>query len=447
MYFNILITCCCITLSTFTAVAQKKSLSLPQAIDIGIQRNYRVQSARNDSTIAAISNTWGAAGKYPEINANANLNNGFNSNRNPASFLLELTALNAGLTPGIDANWLLYGGNRVQLTKNQLDLQEKQAGGNLRLSVENTITDIILSYYQAVIQQEQLKVRAEVLQLSRERLEYQLTRKEFGQASSFDVIQTQDAYLTDSTAYLVQETNLANALRNLYRAIGDDAPGDGYILTDELPLTVSTYELDALRNNMLNANQELFNLRIGQELAGVQTRFLETFRKPSISLRAGTAYTLSQNIFANGVFANGDERDLGGIRNTSLNFFFNVSASYNLFDGGVRNLNVQNARIREINTNLAINDTRRSLLTQLENTLETFNNQKRVVELSNNLVDNARKNISIAEERFRGGLISFFDYRAIQTSYINATQTRLNAIFNLTTTETELLRLTGGLIR
>lgn len=445
MHHQLLITCC-LALAASTAFSQK-NLSLREAVDIGIQRNYQVQASRNDSIIAANSNTWGAAGKYPEINANANLNNGYNNNRNPASFLLELTALNAGLTPGLDATWLLYGGHRVQLTKNQLDLQEKQAGGNPRLQVENTITDIILSYYQAVIQQEQLKVRAEVLKLSRERLEYQQTRKEFGQASSFDVIQTQDAYLTDSTAYLVQETNLAMAMRNLYRAIGDESPGEGYTLTDELPDTVNAYDLEEMRNRMLNANQQIFNLRIGQELANVQTRFLETFRKPSISLRAGTAYTLSQNIFANGVFANGDERDLGGIRNTSLNLFFNLSASYNLFDGGVRNINVQNARIREMNTTLAMSDARRNLMTLLENTLETYNNQKRVLLLSNMLVDNARTNISIAEDRFRGGLISFFDYRAIQNAYINATQTQLNAIFNLTTTETELLRLTGGLIR
>jgi outer membrane protein len=70
-----------------------------------------------------------------------------------------------------------------------------------------------------------------------------------------------------------------------------------------------------------------------------------------------------------------------------------------------------------------------------------------VVGLSNSLVENARRNIEIAEERFRGGLISFFDYRSIQLSYLNATQTRLNALFNLKTTETELLRLSGGLLR
>ena len=74
-------------------------------------------------------------------------------------------------------------------------------------------------------------------------------------------------------------------------------------------------------------------------------------------------------------------------------------------------------------------------------------NQKRVVTLTEQLVSNARENLGIAEERFKGGLINSFDYRAVQLAFINAEQSRLAAIFNLKSTETELIRLTGGLVR
>lgn len=423
-------------------------LSLEEAVAIGIQRNFLVQASRNDAAIANNSNTWGNAGRYPDVNATINLNNGFNNNQNPASFLLELTALNSGISPGVEATWVLYGGRRVRMAKDQFDRLEEQAQGNVRQTVETTIEDIMLSYYQAVIQQDQLQVRAEVLRLSRERLEYQRTRREFGQTSTFDVLQTQDAYLNDSTSFLVQQTNVANAMRNLYRAIGEDnPPGAGYTLSDRLPLEAMEYDINDLRNRMLASNQALFNLRINRELAGLQTRVQESFRKPTLSLRTGISYTLSRNIFANGIFANGDERDLGGIQNTNLNMLLNLTASYNIFDGGVRKLNVQNAQLQEMSAQFQVEGLRRNLLAQLDNTFEIYNNQKQIVTLSNSLVDNARRNIEIAEERFRGGLISFFDYRSIQLSYLNATQTRLNALFNLKTTETELLRLSGGLLR
>ena len=441
-----IIFCTIALLSIFPALAQR-SLSLDDALAIGLQRNFRVQTARNDEAIATQNNDWGAAGRYPTVNANMNLNNGYNSNRNPASFLRELSALNSGITPGVEAVWTVYGGHRVQLTKNQFELLQNQAQGNVRQSVETAIQDIILSYYQAVIQQEQLTVRAEVLRLSRERLEYQKTRQEFGQSSTFDVLQTQDAYFNDSTSFIVQQTNVANALRNLYRAIGEDNPGEGYQLTDRLPTTTTDYDPEMLKTQLLNANQALFQLRISRELAALQTRFQESFMLPTVSLRSGTSYTFSRNIFASGVFSNGDERDLGGIQNTNFNLLLNFTASYNLFEGGNRRRNIQQAQIRELNAQLGIDDLRRSLIAQLDQTLASYNNQKQVLELSNQLVENARRNIQIAEERFRGGLISFFDYRSIQVSYLNATQTQLNALFNLKNTETELLRLSGGLVR
>ena len=431
----------------FIRAEAQRPLSLEDAIAIGLQRNYRIQMALNDAEIARTNNDWGAAGRYPDVDATVNLNNGFNENRNPAGFLREISALNSGATPGLEAVWIVFGGHRVKLNKEQFDLLENLAQGNVRQALETAIEDIILSYYQAVIQQEQLLVRAEVLKLSRERLEYQRTRQEFGQSSTFDVIQTQDAYLNDSTSFLVQQTNLVNAMRNLYRAIGEDSPGEGYTLTDRLPVEAAAYDLEALRTQMLSSNQALSNLRIGRELANMQTRIQESFRLPTVSLRAGSSYSLNRNIFGAGTFADGRELDLGGVQTTSLNMFANVAATWNLFDGGLRKRNVQNTRIQELNAQLGIDDLRRTLAAQLESTFEAYNNQKQVVSLSNNLVDNAKRNIEIAEERFRGGLISFFDYRSIQVSYINATQTRFNALYNLKTTETELLRLAGGLAR
>jgi outer membrane protein TolC len=68
------------------------------------------------------------------------------------------------------------------------------------------------------------------------------------------------------------------------------------------------------------------------------------------------------------------------------------------------------------------------------------------VAITESLVENARRNLEIGEERFRGGLINSFDYRTIQLSYINASQSQLNAYFNLKNTEIELMRLVGALV-
>ncbi|MBK8706008.1 MAG: TolC family protein [Saprospiraceae bacterium] len=137
----------------------------------------------------------------------------------------------------------------------------------------------------------------------------------------------------------------------------------------------------------------------------------------------------------------------GGITSSSFNGFINFSASYTLFDWGLRQRQIERSKMEELIAQLNISDLQRTLTNNLENTWAQYNNQKELLDVTTQLVNNAQRNLEIAEERFRGGLINSFDYRTIQLGYINATQSQLNAYFNLKTTETELVRLIGGLVR
>jgi outer membrane protein TolC len=55
-------------------------------------------------------------------------------------------------------------------------------------------------------------------------------------------------------------------------------------------------------------------------------------------------------------------------------------------------------------------------------------------------------NLQISEEKFRSGAINSFNFRDVQLRYINSSIRTLEAIYDLIDTETELLRLTGGII-
>lgn len=435
--------------SVLTAFCQE-NLSLQQAIAKGLQNNYQIQIAEKELEVAQNRNDWSIAGRYPQIDATMNLNNGYNNSdntQNPASFVRKSNLVSSSLQPGAELNWTLYNGFRVRITKQQLEQLERLGQGNVQIAVENTIQNIILSYYQALVQQEQLRVREEVLKLSKERLNYTIARQEFGQAATFDVLQSQDAYINDSTSYLIQLNTLDNAFRSLNLSMGVDNLSQRYQLSDRLEFDAQNYALDDLRSRMLASNRTLQNLFINRDLANLNTRLVESTKYPTIGLRVGGTYNINRNHFGASTLANGDERDLGGVGTRNLNTFLNFSVSYNLFDWGVRRRNIENARVQEIISLLDIEDFKRNVSTDLENTLSTYNNQKQLVQVTNQLVENARRSLAIAEDRFEAGLVNIFDYRQVQLSYINATQSRLNAIFNLKTTETDLIRLVGGLVR
>ncbi len=430
----------------------QESLSLSQSIDLALQNNYALQIAQRSADIAQNNNKWGTAGKYPNVNLTLGWNNGFNDANNPASFTREITTVTTGVSPGIEATWTLYNGNRVNLTKQQLAQLERIGQGNVRIAVENTIRTVILAYYAALIEQERLEIRRQSLVLSRDRVNFASIRQEFGRAGTFDVLQNQDAYLNDSTLFLQQGIAYENALRNLNLALGVDNLNQQYQLVDPLDYVAVDYNAEALQTAMLASNQLLQNLYLNRDLSNINTRIQESARYPSVNVRSGATYNANLS-GGSGTLASRDDMgnpiklDLDAVTSNSLNFFVNFSVAYNIFDGGVRRRNIENSKTNELIAQLDVENLKRTLNTQLANTIATYNNQKQLLELTNQLVDNAQRNLDIAGERFKGGLISSFDYRTVQLGYINATQGRLNALFNLKNIETEMLQLTGGLLR
>lgn len=424
----------------------QEPLSLSQAIQTGLTNNYGIQIAGQEVEMAQNINDWAVAGAFPTVSLTLNSNNSYTNLNNPASFLIESSSVSGSVIPAIEASWVLFDGYRVRFTKQRLEELERFSQGNLQIQVENSIQSTIDAYYAALVQKEGLDVMTEVLKLSRDRLAYQEIRREFGQAGTFDVLQTQDAYLNDSISFKNQQIAYENALRNLNLAMGVDDLDTRYTLTDQLEFEAAEYQLDDLKTKMTTGNKNLQNLLINRQLARINTSIQESAKYPSVSLRTGLTYNV--NISAGTqTFLTGDPRDIPQVAAKTFNGFLNLTATYNLFDGGVRRKNIENAKKEELIAQLDIEAVKRDLNAQLENTLATYNNDKQLVTLTSQLVENARRNLEIAEERFQGGLINSFDYRIIQLGYINATQSRLTAIFNLKSTETELIRLIGGLVR
>ena len=69
-----------------------------------------------------------------------------------------------------------------------------------------------------------------------------------------------------------------------------------------------------------------------------------------------------------------------------------------------------------------------------------------ILKLTNESLDAAELNLKIATEKYKGGSISFFEFRDIQLSYLNTAVTQLNAVYNGVNAHTGLSRLTGGII-
>ncbi|MCB0703890.1 MAG: TolC family protein [Saprospiraceae bacterium] len=429
-----------------TAQEAPVNLSMSDAVELALQNHLQIQIAEASMDIARNNNSWEAAGRYPTISLVVNGPNSYTDQSNPANVALpESTSLATGANGTLDATWVLFDGFKVRISKEQLDLLEVQSQGNANVVVENVIQNVILSYYLAKLTEEQLAVVKEVLQLSADRVAYQNIRQEYGQASTFDILQTQDAFLSDSSNYLIQVESYQNAIRNLNRAMGVNELQTAYTLTDPLDSPPSVLDLEELRQRLISGNTNLRNALINQQLSSLNTDLAQSNRAPRVSLSTGATYSLSVNkINAVNPFT---MQEFGTATGKSFNAYANITASYTIYSGGARQRAIENALVQEQISYLNTQDLQQTLLLQLESAYGTYQNQLRLVELNKSLVENARQNLAISEERFKGGLINSFDYRTIQLSYINSNQALLNAVFNLKNTETTLMQLTGDLLR
>jgi outer membrane protein TolC len=433
-----------LSLFLFQFSIAQNSLSLSEAIEKGLQNNYQIQIAERYVDIAENNNNWQSAGRYPTVDFRINSQNNYTDQNNPASFL-NGSFLNGSLTGTLDAGYIIFDGYRVKVNKKRFEELEKQGQTNVAIAVENTIRAVMLNYYATVIQLEALEVLEEVLKLSRDRIDYQRARQEFGQAGSFDIIQSRDAYFADSTNIILQQNIVETAFRNLNLAMGEDDLSLIYELTDSLGYDAPNYVYEDLRERMFSNNKNLQNLFISRSLSSVDREMTESDLYPILSINTGA--NLSGSVLKlNGENPN-TQKPFETAWGNNFNYYLNLTASYNIYNGKNRRRAIENAQVEEMIAQISIEDLKRNLSNQLLNTLETYNNQRQLVSINQDRVDNATQNIEISQERFRNGLITSFEYRDVQLSYIRAFQTQLTSVFDLKNTEIELIQLIGGLVR
>jgi outer membrane protein len=421
----------------------KMSISLSEAIAQALGQSYSVKIANKNIDIARNNNNLGEAGGLPTVTANLAVNNSFSNINNPTSFLNGANTVSNNSTLGVDASWTLFDGYKVQINKRRLELLQTQQSGNLKLAIEQQVMQVMRAYYAAQIQQKRLSLNAELLALSRDKIRYIETRREYGQALEFDRLQVQDAYLNDSIQWVLQKNALEMALQNLAIAM-NVAPQTGLILelTDTLNYSLKNYNYEELRAVLVANNQSLNNLKIAETLSQTQLDLQKSNRYPRIALNSGLSDQLTL------AKINGLPQIPNTWRSgTTLTGYLNFSVGYTIYNGGRINRSIENASLQKEILSLQRQDQERILLQQLQQNIYRYDNQRAVLALTEQLAANAQKNLLLAEEKFKAGTLNFFDLRTVQINYIRSINALQDAYLNAKNTEIDVLLAAGELIK
>lgn len=402
--------------------AQERELGLSDAISRALENNFGLRISRAEADIAGINNNWANAGRMPSIGFTLSGNNNYN---------ISDDRLSSNINAGLGLSWTIFDGFRVNLTKDRLTQLERLSEGRTAVLIENTIEDVILGYYNVLLQQELLKVLSTVMSLSEDRYEYERTRQEIGNSVTYNVLQAKNNYLSDKAAYMNQEVNYRNAIRNLDFILGEDSQ-ETWIFTEEFMADTVDYVLSDLLDRMMADNSVLRNQYINIMLSKNSTGLARSSYYPSLSLSAGLD---NRNILSPSAGAG-----------SSFSTYGNITLTYDIYQGGLRDRALEVARINESIAGIEEEELKKSLSNQLLSLFDRYEVQKELLYIAGENLEAAEMNVQISGDKFRSGAINSFNYRDIQLIYLSAAYQKIQDVYNLIATGAALTRLTGGFI-
>ena len=420
------------------AAQAQQMLTLEEAIQQGITKQYSIQISRQRERIAENENSLGNAGFLPTISGTASKNytvsgldqSFFGGLRPP---LVQTGVRSNSSNAGLAMAWTLYDGQGMFVLRDRFKELQNLGAKQTESNIENLIALISTTYYDIIRQNLRVNNFKKGLEISNDRLKLAKDRYEVGQGSKVDYYSAQVDYNEDKALLIAQEQSFTNTKIGFNTLLVKDYKADFQINTmiDLMPKLV----LNELKTSALSQNPALISAILTKKINDLDTKSLQSQQKPQIDLLAG--YNL------NGV-ANG--AGFGVEKGSSNVFNYGVRATFNIFDGYNQKRRIQNAKINAEIASLQIEDLKNNLLSTLERTYITYENALNLIQLETENYAIAKQNIDIAFDRFKVGIATSYELREVQRNAVAAETRLIEAKFAAKSAEIELIRLSGNLM-
>lgn len=424
-------------LSPIAAQAQQM-LTLEDAIQQGITKQYSIQISRQKERIAANENSLGNAGFLPTITGTATKNytisgldqSFFGGVRPP---LVQSGVNSNSGNAGVAMAWTLYDGQGMFILRDRFKELQNLGAKQTESSIENLIALISSTYYDIIRQNLRVNNFKKGLEISNDRLKLAKDRYEVGQGSKVDYYSAQVDFNEDKALLIAQEQSYTNTKIGFNTLLVKDYKTDFQIVNtiDLLP----KLKLSELKMSALSQNPTLIGAILSKKISDLDTKNIQSQQKPQIDLLAG--YALSN--VANGA-------GFGVEKGSSDVFNYGLRATINIFDGYNQKRKVQNAKINAEIAALQIEDLKNALLSALEKTYVTYENSMNLIQLETENYAIAKQNIDIAFDRFKVGIATSYELREVQRNAVAAETRLIEAKFAAKAAEIELIRLSGNLL-
>lgn len=416
-------------------VYPQQKLTIKEVIKIALENNYDIRFAKSEAAISDNNFSLGNAGFLPKLDLTGSQSRTVTNTKQEYSDGSSVDKDDAGSTStsaNIALTWTLFDGFKMFTSYSKLREYKELGEIKLRSQIENSLSDVIKTYYDIVRQKYNYIVAKESIDISEERLKLAQEKYSVGSASQLDILRAKVDLNADKSNLLLQEVTL-NSLKVTLNGLLARTVSSEFDVDDEIDLK-SEMSFDQLKEEALKNNTDLQQAEKSKTISSYDVSLTRGDFYPRINLNSGYNYQKS-------------ESDANLVRtNRSYGYNYGLSLSWNIFNGFNTYLANQNALItldkNEGNLLAAISKVESALLIAYKN----YEKNIEILRLEDENVSVAKENLDLAMEQFRLGILSPIEFRDIQKSYTTAQSRLSSARYSAKISERDLLKQSGNLL-
>ncbi len=433
-YFIHVLCACFVSLQSLFA---QEVLTLSDALKLALENNYSILIAKNEAEISKNNNRIGAAGMLPSVVGTINQDNQIQDSRQ--KFLNGTDnnkdgAKNNSLNANVELGWTIFDGMKMFATKNRLNELQQIGELKMRANIENTFMRITKAYFDVLLAKQQLLSNEEALATTKQRRELAEDKWKAGKSPKTEVLKAKVDENADSATYLRQLIAVNNLKVTLNQLLARDINTSFEIDTNSSAIQ-KQYVLNELMNKVTAQNASLLIAKKNQQISLLSLREIQAERMPTIQLKSGYNYNKQQS-------------EAGFLQSSQTNgFHFGAGLSINLFNGFDVSKRMQNAKLTTRSYELVYKDSLTRMQNQIQLAYNNFVLSQKLVEFEKQNLSISKENFEIANEQYKVGVITSIELREAQLNLLKSKIRLYSSEYEAKINETELLRLSGELMR
>lgn len=419
-----------------SASAQHKVISLKECLEVGLEQNYDILIVRNEERISSNNATLANAGMLPSIDLSSGYSgSAMRTETTPrvGDKMVDEASYNQSVDVGASLNWTLFDGMRVRTNLKRLRELEQMGKLQTRLTIEDFVANLTAEYYNLVQQTLRLKNYRYAVTLSRERLRITEARKQIGNFSRLDLLQARVDFNADSSQYMTQQELVSASRIRINELMANADINERCVARDSVIDVNSQLSWEELSQQTATNNVTLLIADRNSAISELELKAVQARNYPYLTLAAGYGYTHNH-------FAKGETKTRG-----TLGPNVGLKLGFTIFDGN-RRREQQNARIEIENAQYTKEQLQQSLMANLANFWQAYQNNLEVIKLEKDNLIAAKQNYEIAMERYLLGDLPGIDMREAQKSLLDAEERILTAEYNTKLCEISLMQISGNIL-